>query len=95
VAVTLEKEAGLSISFANPPSGNVTVTLTTDNDAAVTYEPTELVFTPDNFDVPQSITMLGLEGELSSEDFTISASTESTDSTFDGLVDRWTYTVNR
>jgi hypothetical protein len=95
VAVTLEKEAGLSISFANPPSGNVTVTLTTDNDAAVTYEPTELVFTPENFDVPQTVTMLGLEGELSSEDYTITASTESADTTFDGLVDRWTYTVNR
>ena len=95
VAITLTEGAGLSISFANPPTSNVTVTLLIDNETAAAIEPKELVFTPDNYAVPQKVTMMGLEGELKSEDFTVTASTASDDPVFDGVNDRWTYTVNR
>ena len=94
-AVTLESQASLSISFANPPSSEVKVTLTSDNDAAVSYEPKELSFTAENYNLPQTVTMVGLEGELSTETYTLSATTTSKDHGFDGVVDRWTYTVNR
>jgi hypothetical protein len=94
-SVTTTEGAGLSISFTNPPTGNVTVSLSTNNDTAVSYEPTEMVFTPENYNLPQKVSMLGLDGELPVELYTITAGTESTDPTFDGLVDRWEYTVIR
>ena len=94
-SVTTTEGAGLSISFANRPSADVTVFLSTDNDAAVTYEPTELIFTPEDYDVPRTVSMLALDGALTVEVYTITASTESSDPTFDGLADRWEYTVVR
>ena len=94
-SVTLSESASLSISFVNPPSATVTVSLSTDNDTAVSYVPSELVFTPDNYDTPQEVTMLGLDGDLPAELYTITASTVSADPTFDGLADRWEYKVLR
>ena len=94
-SVTPMEGAGLSVSFANPPSDDVIVSISTNNDGAVMYEPAELVFTPENYDVPQRITMLGLESEQPMELYTITASTASADPAFDGLTDSWEYTVTR
>jgi hypothetical protein len=94
-SVTPVEGAGLSVSFANAPTADVTVRLSTNNDAAVMYEPAELVFTPENYDAPQVVSMLGLAGDLAEEVYTITASTQSADPAFDDLVDRWDYTVIR
>ena len=94
-SVTPMEGAGLSVSFANPPSDDVIVSISTNNDGAVMYEPAELVFTPENYDVPQRVRMLGLEGELPMELYTITTSTASADPAFDGLTDSWEYTVTR
>ena len=92
-SVTTTDGAGLSVSFAYQPTDNVTVSVSTDT--AATVEPAELVFTPENYNVPQQVFMLGLDGDNPIELFTITASTESSDPIFDSLTDRWEYTVVR
>lgn len=93
--VSPTQQAGLSISFANPPSANVTVSLSIDNGGAATVEPAELLFTPADHQTPQTVVMSGLAGEFAEEAYTVTATTRSSDSAFDGLIDRWRYTVHR
>lgn len=95
ISVTPTESAGLTVSFANAPTREVTVTLSIDNGAAATVEPTSLVFTPENYDQPQVITLNGLDGEPAEDVFLLSASTESSDSVFDDVVDVWEYVVIR
>ena len=95
VSVTPTESAGLAISFANRPTRDVTVRLTTNNDAAVTLSPTELVFTPDNHATPQTVTMTGRDGASPEERYEVASTTSSQDANFDGFVDRWEYTVLR
>lgn len=96
VSVSPEQSAGLAISFANvAPDAEVTVTLSTNNDGAVTISPSTLVFTPENHAEAQVVTMTGLDGEAPTEVFIVTARTESSDPGFDGLEDRWEYTVIR
>jgi hypothetical protein len=95
ISVTPSEGAGLTVSFANPPTGDVTVSLSIDNSAAASVEPTSLVFTPDNYDQPQAVTLMGLDGPLAEEPFVVTASTESTDTVFDDVSDSWEYLVIR
>jgi hypothetical protein len=95
ISVTPTEGAGLTVSFANPPTSEVTVTLSIDNATAATVEPTSLVFTPDNYDQPQAITLNGLDGPLAEEPFVVTATTVSDDDTFDGVSDNWEYLVIR
>ncbi len=92
-SVSTSQSAQLFVSFANPPTAEITVTLSTDNDAIVSYAPSELTFTPGDYATPQPVTMTALEAGLPGELFTISASASSTDPVFDGLVDRWEYSI--
>lgn len=95
VSVTPTEGAGLAVSFANPPTHDVVVRLTSDNDAAVMLSPTELVFTAENHATPQMVTITGLAGAPGEEAVVISASTTSADANFDEFVDRWEYTAIR
>ena len=95
VSVTPMQTATLSISFMTPPTEDVTVTLTSDDDAVVDYLPRTLVFTPGNHDVPQVVTMTGVAGQPTGSSFVITASTSSAEVAFDGLEDRWRYTADQ
>lgn len=57
--------------------------------------PSTLVFTPENHAEAQVVTMTGLDGEAPTEVFIVTARTESSDPGFDGLEDRWEYTMIR
>jgi len=94
-SVTLTESAMLSVSFVNPPAHDVTVTLTSDNDSAITYTPNQLVFTPDNHATPQTITLTGQLGQAAQETVVITSTTQSDDPGYDAVVDRWEYTVIR
>ncbi len=95
LSVTPSTSAGLAVSFANAPTAEVVVRITTDNDDAVTVSPTELTFTPENYASPQMVTMTGRDGAAAEEIYTVSATTSSADADFDGFVDRWEYAVQR
>ncbi len=67
VSVTPTESATLALSFANPPSHEVVVRLSTDNDGAVMYTPTELVFTPEDHATEKVVTMTGTAREYSTK----------------------------
>ena len=94
IAIGADNPAALSISFAKEPRHPVTVTLTTEVGAAVGIEPSELVFTAENYNTPQVVEM-SLNGQSPDQTVTLSAQTQSNDIGFNGLTDRWTYSVNR
>ena len=95
VSVTPDGSATLSISFANPPTHDVVVRVSTDNAAVVMVSPTELRFTPENHATAQTITMTGLPGAAGDDLYTISSTTSSEDLDFNGFVDRWAYRAVR
>jgi hypothetical protein len=47
--------------LTSPPNGTVTVTLSSDNSSELGVSPTNLVFTPANWNVPQNFTVTGVE----------------------------------
>ncbi len=94
VSIGANHPAALSISFAKEPRHPVTVTLTTEGGAAVGIDPSELVFTAENYNTPQVVEM-SLNGQTPDQTVTLSAQTQSNDIGFNGLTDRWTYSVNR
>jgi hypothetical protein len=85
----------MTVQFMYPPQEDVIVTVSTSNPTAAIIGPRTLVFTPENHAVPQTVTVAGLPGALSSEPFEVVFSTSSADHIFDGLGDAWAYTNNR
>jgi len=94
-SVTLTQDADLAVSFANAPTADVTVTLTTDNEADVSLSATQFIFGPADHAMPQVVTMTALPGDPTEETYTVTATTASADPAFDGLTERWTYTLIR
>ena len=74
-----------SIFLSAPPTADVTVTLSSNSD--VTFDQTQVVFTPDNWDVPQLISLVAVDDSLNEGDETIAIthSVSSADADFDGL----------
>ena len=48
-----------SVSLISKPEANVTLTLASSNEAEGTIDISELIFTPDNWNIPQSVTITG------------------------------------
>jgi hypothetical protein len=64
---------GATLQFA--PSGNVTVTVTSNNTSIATVSPATLSFTSANFNIPQTVTVTGVsDANASNESTTITAS---------------------
>jgi hypothetical protein len=85
-------EAGGTDSFTvvlnTEPTGDVTIPVATSDDTEGTVEPASLVFTQENWNAPQTVTITGVEDALadSSVDYTIQlAAATSTDATYNGL----------
>jgi hypothetical protein len=95
ISVASAQETRLSISFARQPRHNVIVTLSADHPEVARINQTELVFTPEDYKIPQDIIVTGLDGEHVEDHYTITAHTQSEDFAFNDVWDRWTYTTNR
>ena len=87
------EDTRLSISFANPPRHEVAVTVRANEDGVVRFARDQFVFTSENHFIPQELMVAGVVGEGGSNSVTLLVETESQDRAFDGLVDRWTYTI--
>ncbi len=93
VSVSPSETSQLMVSFVNAPTQEVTVTVSTDAGEMVRADPTQLTFTPENYNTPQMV-VLSAQGDAITEGvFTVTTSTQSSDSAFDSLSDRWTYTL--
>lgn len=90
--VTFGADTKITVQFVNPPTSNVTISLTTDKDSDVNYSPKTLTFTPQNYANPQTVNMQRKAGSVTDETFTITSSTSSQDKVFDQVEDKWTYT---
>ena len=61
------------MQFVFPPRHDVTVQISSSDTSAGIVGTQTLVFTPANYNVPQSITVAGVEGTTASAPFTIAA----------------------
>ncbi len=89
-----EKEI-MSVVFIFPPTQNVTVDVSISNANAAVVGSQQLVFTPQNYNVAQNVTVAGLAGSAASDTFNVVFSTTSTDEACNGLSDTWDYTITR
>ena len=89
-----EKET-MTVRFIFPPKQDVTVNVSVSNANAAAVGSKQLVFTPQNYNVPQNVVVAGLPGSLASETFNVTFTTISTDEACNGLSDTWDYTITR
>ena len=92
VAVTTDDAAELTVSFAFAPVNEVQVSLTVDQSEFVKVTPEVLVFTPENYQQPRTVSLSLKEGATSGK-VVLSVSTESKDLSFHRLSDRWEYSL--
>ena len=88
--VSSAEPATLTVSFQSRPRSTVSVRLEVSDDSA-SVSPTELVFSPDDHTTPRTITLE--HSGTAAQTILLTATTQSDDPAFDGVVDRWTYGV--
>jgi hypothetical protein len=82
----------MTVRFLYPPQGNVTVNVSSDDTTAATVSPGALTFTPQNYNLTQTVTVSGVAGAAANRPFHVQFATASTDAVFNGLGDLWPYT---
>ena len=53
-----------TIALSMQPSADVTITLTDNDSSEISYNPTPLTFTPDNWDAPQTVDLSAPEDNI-------------------------------
>lgn len=89
-----EKET-MTVQFILPPQQDITVNVSVSNPNAAVVGSKQLVFTPQNYNIPQNVSVAGLPGSAASEVFNVVFTTVSTDEVYDALDDTWDYTITR
>lgn len=95
ISTSIKTKATLMVRFLYAPISKVTVTVSINNPNVAIINPHTLTFTADNYATAQTVTVLGLPGNLASEEFDVIFSTSSDDEVFDELNDVWNYTNAR
>ncbi len=93
--ITPTTKETMTVEFTNPPQSNVTVNVSISNANAAIVGSNQLVFTPQNYNIPQSVSVAGIPGSAASEAFNVVYTTVSTDEIYNGLSDTWDYTITR
>ena len=93
--ITPTTKETMTVEFANPPQSDVTVNVSISNANAAVLGSRQLLFTPQNYNIPQSVSVAGLPGSAASETFNVVFTTVSTDEIYNGLSDTWDYTITR
>ncbi len=81
-------QANFTIRLNSQPLNNVTIGLSSSNTSEGTVSPTSVVFTPANWNTPQTITITGVDDDIDdgNQPYTIiTAAAVSTDSKYNGL----------
>lgn len=81
----------ISVSLATQPTSNVVLDITAGNTAEATANPTELTFSPSNWDSPQQVVISGVDDSTSDANqvstITISVNAASSDDAYDAVAD--------
>jgi len=86
----------MTVQFRLPPQKNVTVTVSIDTPGAASITtPKTLVFTPKNYETPQTVGVKALPGTDYAVPFNVIFKTKSDDPVYHDLYDQWKYTVIR
>ena len=85
----------LNIRFLYQPTDTVRVLISSDNENAVNYGINELIFTPSNYAVEQTINITSLPGIVTNDRAKIYFNVESNDIFFNDFYDVWDYAVQR
>lgn len=87
-------DASMQVAFALPPKSDVRVTVSATK-SFVKVSPRELIFSPTNYNKPQTVTISVAAGSTAATPFDIVFSTTSDDIVCNELSDSWRYVVNR
>ena len=76
-----------TIALSMQPSADVTITLTDNDSSEISYNPTPLTFTPDNWDTPQTVDLSAPEDNIKDGNQTtlLTLTSTSTDTASNGL----------
>lgn len=88
-----QDDVKLAAAFVFPPKSKVTVSIESSN-AAASVVRQKLIFTPENYNIPQTVTVKTAPDALPSTAFSISFTTTSEDVVYNGLRQSWDYHVN-
>ena len=83
-----QKNGSLVVKFLNRPKDDVTVMIAADQASAVEMSPKTLLFTPENYSEPQTISVKP-KGE--GAEFRVMLASRSSDMDFNRLRDSWRY----
>ena len=95
LSVTPGSTETMTVQFIYPPESDVSVAVSTSDPTAAIVGPQTLVFTPANYNIPQTVTVAGIPGSTTSAPFTVDYTTTSNDAVYDDLSDSWAYTTTR
>jgi hypothetical protein len=84
----------MRVEFILPPTNDVTVTVSSSNTGAAIVSPKTLIFTPQNYNIPQYVTVAGIPRSSASDAFNVDFITLSDDEVYAGLSDSWEYTTS-
>lgn len=93
--VTLSATETLTVRFLYAPTSTVTVAILVDNTNAAFVNPATMTFTPINYSTPQTVSIRGKPGAISSEAFNVTLAASSSDGVFNALHDQWAYNTVR
>ena len=95
LTITPETVDTMTVQFIMQPRSNVSVVVTSSDTSAGIAGPHRLLFTPTNYNIPQTVTLTGACGTATSAPFSVQFNTKSDDEVYNGLHDAWTYTCKR
>ncbi len=75
------------VSLASVPLSNVTISFSSTNSGETTVSPTNVMFTPGDWNIPQTVTLTGVDDPIDDDDVVlmITATTSSADPFYNGL----------
>ena len=94
-------EAGNAVTFQvvlnSQPTGNVTVTINNSDSTEGSVGPVTLAFRPNNWNIPQTVTVTGVDDAIRDGDilYDIDATATSNDPLYAGLVSPSAWVINR
>ena len=84
----------MTIQFINPPQSDVTVNISVPSgNSAVSLDKISLTFTPENYKIAQTVKLTAKGGFTVDKGIRIQFDTVSEDEVYNGLLDKWDYTV--
>lgn len=90
--VTVTNPEQMTVQFIFPPRSNVTVNISIPGTTLATASPAQLTFTPEQYNIPQTVTLSAVRGAGAETHSAVQFDTVSEDPAFDGLSDSWQYT---